>query len=817
MTTSFRNIFRDGLVTRIEIPIIQRDYAQGRKDVGVTRIRTAFLRVLRYALVNNKAVALDFVYGEIENGQMIPLDGQQRLTTLFLLHWYLAVRGGIAADESAFLGMFTYRTRFSARHFCEKLVSERPPFSPPSVETHSYRSYLSNWLTDQHWYAGAWKHDPTIQSMLVALDDIHNLFAADDKAACRVAWNRLVAQDNPAITFDFLSIKDLGLSDDLYIKMNSRGKPLTLFEHFKADFEKTLGEMSKDARTKFAHKVDRDWSDLLWPLRDNGTNQGDDAIIDDEFLRLFHFIGDIIIQRQGLAVDAGLFDADTGLWAERIYGTANPMAADARQYMFDAFDSLVNEFRTREVKKVGDFTSWFGCYFSEKGYSQGRVVIYDKVDLFGDCCAKYGEVSGQLRAFPLARTLLLFAFLQYLMHPTPVSPEKAAQRLRTVRNLIFASDNEIRPSNLPALLNETAEYIHSGDLSTISTYNARQIEEEKSKNNFLRQHADCLGLREALHRLEDHPLLRGCLAAFDLPPDAATFIQRAKLFHEVFPESCNPSAQTICAALLACGEYQQRTRNGRFQFGSPKSSQLETWRNLLTNASIDHTKAALLQMLDDFGQACGSSAKERLQAVANDYLVKQERAGKLDWRYYLVKYPSMRSGDSGLYVSAKGSMGFDLCMLHKTQLNSNYRDPYLLAVIDASDAREGYDVAENWHYGWDGYRQEQRWIELSRSGEKVISCREDGFQLLAPEDVAELAIFNAVCSKHEINSDLVLRVPQLLKEDETYDLRDRIEAAASLLKDLITGFAASVPDSFLLSDNIGSSPLLAGSTDTSHL
>ncbi|WP_366144120.1 DUF262 domain-containing protein [Candidatus Accumulibacter sp. ACC012] len=36
---------------------------------------------------------LDFIYGSVEGDgedSILPLDGQQRLTTLFLLHWYLA-------------------------------------------------------------------------------------------------------------------------------------------------------------------------------------------------------------------------------------------------------------------------------------------------------------------------------------------------------------------------------------------------------------------------------------------------------------------------------------------------------------------------------------------------------------------------------------------------------------------------------------------------------------------------------------------------------------------------------------------------------
>ena len=72
---------------KIAIPLIQRDYAQGRMDGDVNRVRNRFLSALHDA-ITDKPITLDFVYGDIdEKGVMTPLDGQQRLTTLFLLHW----------------------------------------------------------------------------------------------------------------------------------------------------------------------------------------------------------------------------------------------------------------------------------------------------------------------------------------------------------------------------------------------------------------------------------------------------------------------------------------------------------------------------------------------------------------------------------------------------------------------------------------------------------------------------------------------------------------------------------------------------------
>ena len=71
---------------KIEIPIIQRDYAQGRDNEKTNKIRGLFLDNLIKAIGSeNETLELDFVYGDIRNGILQPLDGQQRLTTIFLI------------------------------------------------------------------------------------------------------------------------------------------------------------------------------------------------------------------------------------------------------------------------------------------------------------------------------------------------------------------------------------------------------------------------------------------------------------------------------------------------------------------------------------------------------------------------------------------------------------------------------------------------------------------------------------------------------------------------------------------------------------
>jgi hypothetical protein len=172
-----------------------------------------------------------------------------------------------------------------------------------------------------------WQHDPTIQSMLVMIEAIHERFADADYAA---AWTRLVDAATPAISFHLLPIEQMGLSEDLYIKMNSRGKPLTQFENFKARFEQIL-EISCPGRVnEFAQKVDVAWADLLWAYR------GSDNIVDDEFLRYLHFVTEVCEWHDGR-----LPTSDVATLAEQVYGPGSEKAATHLDFLFRCLDTWV--------------------------------------------------------------------------------------------------------------------------------------------------------------------------------------------------------------------------------------------------------------------------------------------------------------------------------------------------------------------------------------------------------------------------------------------------------------------------------------------
>ncbi|MDI3479187.1 MAG: hypothetical protein PWQ14_333 [Rikenellaceae bacterium] len=261
-------------ISKVEIPIIQRDYAQGREDEKTNKIRELFLDSLIKAIESEDSkLELDFVYGDIKNGVFQPLDGQQRLTTLWLLHWYIAFKAGTLKKNETIFKNFTYETRTSSREFCNKLCEFSVQDSSKNVV---------NLIENQTWFFSEWKQDPTIQSMLTMLggtsikdnkaneifDGFDEVFEDTSKSKFEKYWEILSDENKCPIVFYYLDLLDLKLSDDLYIKMNARGKQLTDFENFKADLVGYIKneniEHENNIKESIAHKLDTTWTDIFW-------------------------------------------------------------------------------------------------------------------------------------------------------------------------------------------------------------------------------------------------------------------------------------------------------------------------------------------------------------------------------------------------------------------------------------------------------------------------------------------------------------------------------------------------------------------------
>ncbi len=654
---SFKGIFNTSFpygedtvkLQKIIIPIIQRDYAQGRRDPDVDRVRNRFLDSL-YNAVIKEPITLDFVYGDIDaDGIMTPLDGQQRLTTLFLLHWYAAKKERVSEGECSFLQRFGYETRYSARFFCKELIA----FAP------SFNSSLSEEIIDQAWFPLEWQKDPTISSMLVMLDAIDDKFRTVDGL-----WEKLI--DN-AITFYFLPIKDMGLTDELYIKMNSRGKPLTRFEHFKAELEHCIRTIDEDIAKRIMRKIDRDWTDLLWQYRDSGSGTPEDIVTDDEFLRYFRFICDVICYQTG----------------------ESPQGKSP-----DEFDMLQEYFTgdSQQVKThVELLESYFDCWCRIDGFSRpseflvsymsynpapGKIVIdsRNKVDIFEDCLHSYADKSGRTRLFPLNRIVLLYAIICYLRNQDKISKESFPRRLRMINNLIQNSVDEVSDridrNRLPAILLQTDAIMLFGMPSDEikNSFSENQLAEEREKLAFLSELPEKEG---PLFALEDHPNLYGQISIVGLD-----HVDYADRFASLFTCDLN----LIDCALMSIGDYGQMERNKwRYQYAS--STQKLAWDELFhrsANSGFENTRGILLSLLSK----SETFSNERLREIIDGFLASCETSGRYPWRYYYVKYSVFRPGSFGKYSnSSKTEKPYMFSALQtKSQWSSNTYMPFLRAA-----------------------------------------------------------------------------------------------------------------------------------------
>ena len=695
-------------LSKIIIPIIQRDYAQGRNSDDITRKRNRFLEALKEA-ITTKPITLDFVYGDIsKDGVMTPLDGQQRLTTLFLLHWYAAKKNGIKTEDYSFLDNFSYKTRYSARDFCHFLIEFTPDFT----------NKISEEIIEQNWFPLDWKKDPTIHSMLVMLDSIDEQFKDVPDL-----WNNLC---NKAITFYFLPIKDMGLTDELYIKMNSRGKPLTDFEHFKAEFEREIKKLDDKYADSLIHKIDIAWTDMLWIYR------GDDNVTDDEFLRYFNYICDIICYKNGNS-PLGKSNNEFDLLKEYFTGDKDKVLENIK-LLENYFDCWCNIPDNLTIK------AFFESFISRE-HEEKKIMLdsRNETDLFEACLRTFGVK----KQFTLAKVVLLYAVITYLLNKDKVPFDDFKRRFRVINNLVRNSDDEIHNdenrdggNRLPAILKQTDSIIINGVINTeiSASFNLNQLNEETEKIEWVKNN---LNEAETLYKLEDHPILHGQISILGLKN-----IYLTERFFTLF--SCD--WDKVDRAMIAIGDYRQQNFNKwRYQMGS--SGNILAWQALFHKSKsqgYENTKNVLITLLSKTEDINDNFLDE----VAETYLKECEDKKLYEWRYYYIKYDSFRPGRYGKY--------------------------YIKQYPDEAGVIKNYELVVMWSAeavssrAWQPFLKEINKNTLSRddygmklvSNEYTVICKNAGYLVYKNGEEDKPAIESFLVPQNEAGIDVVNRIEE---------------------------------------------------------
>lgn len=731
---------------RLAVPLIQRDYAQGRTTKDTNEVRAEFLDALyNYLEENIPNRDLDFVYGTLETDEdittFIPLDGQQRLTTLFLLHWFLyrisdhetlkeTFRSKLVKDGKS---MFSYETRTSSTDFCNALMkSEIDMNNLLIVEDEKGKKHpsLSATIANEAWFYRIWKNDPTIQSMLTMLDSIYGKFKGHPEF-----FGRLLDEKNPIVTFIFMDLKEYKLSDDLYIKMNSRGKPLSKFENFKAKFEQYLKQFDdetagkyklefKDGTSKkvtlaeyFSYNIDTKWTNLFWQYCKDTNPSNLDRYIEN-FIRVVltgHYLS-VVSLPKGSDTDSTIKLLTSGKKEHRSlsfsnYAETQALSLEAVANLVALLDALCNN-----GGKIREYVSEPYHFYCDEN-SMFKEVIENKMTM-----------SSRIKFYAYAEYLLRFKkseqhmlgidewmrVIHNLSHP-----ENTA--FNTPRNLVTAIQG------VDKMLNDAdhiIEYLHTHNINGFSD---QQEKEEKIKA-FLVEKPDW---KETVEKAEQHNYFNGQIAFilyfagiyayfdenknldWDEQTNAdmlAKFIRNAKIAADIFAvdkngNRINDPEFVFERAVLTFGDYLlEKGDSEYYNMLSTDKGELKrdySWKRLLRIGGNEDGEAHM-KSVDIVKETFSAIDPNKKIVDALNNLVKP--ATGVQWRDVLIGNQSLIRHCNQGYTSFDGNY---VMLLKESLISHTHWELYTLDLYKGNkDFNAFYDLDVKPYYAWSKRRDE---------------------------------------------------------------------------------------------------------------
>lgn len=636
----------------IEIPIIQRDYAQGRNEDKVIRIRKKFLDILHERISSAIPIDLDFVYGKVEliddKNYFIPLDGQQRLTTLFLLHWYLApkVDNKIKKEYQDVLKRFTYKTRISSRDFCKYLVTES--IEKIVCDKEIKKLSLSDYIKEQKWFFESWIKDPTIKSMLVMIDEIDLKF--NNKGDF---FEKLISEENPPITFQYLPLNNFGLTDELYIKMNARGKTLTDFENFKANFERYLDKSD-------VSKMDNIWTDLFWEYKEKKDGY---YFIDEKFLNFFtNMTLNLYVEKNDFKVkskidEINIFDVYEDVYKEK----------DNVERITKLLDSLCNIVKVDN--KLNKYKEYFDVFIGhkdedKKNDNELKLSYWDRARFYALSLflIKYENINNS--NIDILEEWLRITF-NLINNQLIQSPELFINAIRGINELSKNMDNF---------------YVYMSKQEKLLGFNDRQSKEEILKAKLILENNIW---EELFIRAEKHWYLDGQIgfllnyANDNSKYNTDLFKAYIEKFELLFIEDIFIDNEYLFQrALLSKGDYLPYYKSN-YTFCSSETAlrtKEDNWRKVFNDFEEESNISIILkELLDDI--LLGKDIKTNLQNIIDNF--RED-----DWREGFVKNPLVINYCKRLQIRFENENDILLLSKERTSgIHAEYYSYYLYLQI----------------------------------------------------------------------------------------------------------------------------------------
>ena len=286
---NIKELFTNKDIEQIIIPEIQRDYVWGEKQVEglLNSIKEDFdafnqddsisnlpikkelkLAFEEYYRKQNFSCNIGFIYAYNDPEyyrKYFLIDGQQRLTTIYLILLVLASKNENFVEKFKKLYMYSglpiidYKVRESSHQFMKNLVQALTSYDEEKTETI---------ITDQNWFYTTYNTDKTISSIICNLKVINKFI--DNNNLNNDSFINYIQEYVDFWYFD-TNISEQG--EELYIYMNARGEQMQDNENLKADLLGKLRVKDGEDRTLTGLKDEwgkrwEDWQHFFWINRD---------------------------------------------------------------------------------------------------------------------------------------------------------------------------------------------------------------------------------------------------------------------------------------------------------------------------------------------------------------------------------------------------------------------------------------------------------------------------------------------------------------------------------------------------------------------
>jgi len=653
---SVKELCNNRYVEQIIIPEIQRDYVWGKKEVEglLNSIKEDFVEFKKgielnlipqedeeikrafeqYYKKQKYSCNIGFIYAYNDpeySGKYFLIDGQQRLTTIYLLLLVLASEKSEFRDK--FIKLYTlnglpiidYRVREASHFLLKEVVSN---YSDKGID-----------IKNQSWFYKDYESDKTICSIVENIEVIKRFLIKED-----IINDDFINYVQDYIEFWYFDTNISEQGEELYIYMNARGEQMQENENVKADLlgklktsvesTLTLSELKNNWGSKW-----EEWQQFFW------VNRKDNSNADKGFNEFINCI-------------AGL---ENYLQSSKLIYSKEDFENNERGKKYQiAYSDILNQFEENGLEKLLGYIEGLTYFFNKENITKFKSN-YNNITWIEKCLSEilsilnttstnwFADIKDPNRGLEHSRMVFIWSLLHYMNTRDKVSRTNT-ENFRVLR-LYYVRFKNYNRSVLSIAV----------DIKNINQYGPCKIvgiEEENKKNSWYTDKINPNEIREfeeLIWSIEDHPLnLDGrdakainCshLIDFDKEPSIEDLKLIRDKFYELFPLSQNGKIEEInfkklINILLFHGEFWERVSPWycyNYYFGN--------WKKIIRN--IDTKSDVFKNFFDDFkNKSLDNLHNEKIVAFDVDFSTK-DFAQQIKWYVSQLKEASW---SQGLYI-----------------------------------------------------------------------------------------------------------------------------------------------------------------------